>query len=628
MITIKVTTPLQNDGLPTIVNAFEHSTALRLYAADLLTNHAKLEQYHPAATAGECVPCVYATAGIANAFFELLAQTATSGQDMPYQPQLKISSTGNALLFTHDEAAHKDCNAITRLIPEAMPFDELLCSIATAIEETGAKLVIIDDVQAYAKQTSRPIFWDLNELAYYQNAIILAGFKLTDGDEETSSYLATHAHNLWQLQSHSLNMLNDDGESSEQPYFCFSYGSNLEPKRAYFGLDSEGKACMPRDLIKLLRIQELARTFAPRWVKQSKFADICFGATAGEFNKDSFVKAVEIATLNGYIAKSGSGNHTKLMYADSPLSKTINAGSIAVTAVTNPYATATGKRQRKAILKHGEFKIVTAESGTSELEMQKFAQGMMGCILTGQKWLDFQVKTKYKNILAIAVTNATQRAKEWLMQGMGKDIATFNIQTIPTGTADGDFLTAYKGACNSMKPDFVFVIGLDRIQPTKYTWQLLLRELKTYSARKGICTLAFSGEPQEYFGFDISKDEHWTISPLVREDERTAIHNAHGIVLPPINLFQGYAGNLECQCRFGHGKQSKLVGVSTAEAKRAFLVGTFYWCNETDGHDIETDCTGHQLTNSVIWQAKREGIISLERYGKAMIDSKITFIRK
>ena len=616
---------MQNDGLPTIVNAFEHSAKLRLFAADIMTNHAKLEQYHPAATAGECVPCVYVAPGIAHAFFELLAQTATSGQDMTYQPQLKISSTGNALLFTHDEAAHQAGNAITRLIPEALSFEELLCNIATAIEETGAKLVIIDDVQQYTKQTSRPIFWDLNELAYYQNAIIVAGFRLADG--ETSSYLATHAHNLWQLQSHSLNMLNDDGESSAQPYFCFSYGS-IEPKRVYYGLDSMGKACMPRDLIKLLRIQELARTFAPRWVKQSKFADICFGATAGEFSKDSFVKAVEIATLNGYIAKSGSGNHTKLMYGDSPISKATNAGNIAITAVTNPYATGTGKRQRKGILKHGEFRVVTAESGTSDYEMQKFAQSMMGCILTGENWLDFQVKTPYRNVMAIAITNATQRAKEWLMQGMGKDIATFNIQTIPPCTADGDFLTAFKQATDTAKPDFVFVIGIDRIQPTKYTWQLLLRELKTYSKTKGICTLAFSGEPQEYFGFDISKDEHWTISPLVREDERTAIHNAHGIVLPPIKLFQGYAGNLECQCRFGHGKQSKLVGVSTAEAKRAFLVGTFYWCNETDGHDIETDCTGHQLTNSVIWQAKKEGIISLKPYGKAMIDSKITFIRK
>ena len=344
------------DGIPTILNAFEHSAKLRLFAADIMTNHAKLEQYHPAATAGECVPLVYVEAGIANAFIELLAQTTSTGQDMTYPPQLRVSSPGNALLFTHDEAAHKDGNAIIKLIPEAMPFDELLCSIATSIEETSAQLVILDDVQQYAKQTSRPIFWDLNELAYYQNAIIVAGFRLADWNEETSSYLATHAHNLWQLQSHSLNMLNGDGESSEQPYFCFMYGGCIEPKRVYYGLDREGKACMPRDMIKILRIMELARKFAPRWVKQSKFVDICYGATDG-FVKDSFNKGVEMACLNGYIAKSGSGNHTKLMYADSPLSKATNAGNICLTAVTNPYATATGKRQRKAILKFGEFKL-------------------------------------------------------------------------------------------------------------------------------------------------------------------------------------------------------------------------------------------------------------------------------
>lgn len=616
MITTKLATSMQNDGLPTIVNAFEHSTALRLFAADLLTNHARLEQYHPAATAGECVPCVYVEAGIANAFFELLAQTATSGQDMTYQPQLKISCTGNALLFTHDEAAHKDGNAIIKLIPEAMLFDELLCSIATAIEETGAKLVIIDDVQAYAKQTSRPIFWDLNELAYYQNAIILAGFRLADGDEETSSYLATHAHNLWQLTRHSLNMLNDDGESSEQPYFCFMYGG-IEPKRVYYGLDSEGKTCLPRNMIKILRIMELARKFAPRWVKQSKFADICFGATDGEFNKDSFVKAVEILTLNGYVVKSGSGNHTKLMYADSPICKTINAGNIAITAVTNPY-TATGKRQRKAILKFGEFKLLTAEPGTRAFIEQYFAKGMLRCILTGQKWLDFQVKTPYKNFLVIAVTDTPQGAKCSLSQGL--DEKSFKIETIPTGSSDGDFLTFYKGACNSMKPDFVFVIGIDRLQPQKYTWQLLLRELKTYSKTKGICSIAFSGKPQEFFGFDISRDEHWTISPLVREDERTAIYKAHRISLPEIMLFKGYAGSMEFQCRFGNG----LSSVSTATAKRAFLVSTFHSCKDTDCKDV-TDCTGNALTKNVVQQAKMDGYISLKPYGTKWNDCTITF---
>ena len=618
MITTKLATSMQNDGLPTIVNAFEHSAKLRLFAADIMTNHAKLEQYHPAATAGECVPLVYVEAGIANAFIELLAQTTSTGQDMTYQPQLKISSPGNALLFTHDEAAHKDCNAIIKLIPEAMPFDELLCSIATAIEQTSTKFVIIDDVQQYAKQTSRPILWDLNELAYYQNAIILAGFRLADGDEETSSYLATHAHNLWQLTGHSLNMLNDDGESSEQPYFCFMYGGCIEPKRVFYGLDSEGKACMPRDMIKILRIMELARKFAPRWVKQSKFADICFGATDGEFNKDSFVKAVEILTLNGYVVKSGSGNHTKLMYGDSPLSKTINAGNIAITAVTNPYAT--GKRQRKAILKFGEFKLLTAEVGTRKFIEQYFAKGMLRCILTGKKWLDFELKTPYKNVLAIAVTNATQRAKEWLMQGMGKDIATFNIQTIPPSTNDGDFLTAFKQATDTAKPDFVFVIGVDRVQPTKYTWQLLLRELKTYSKAKGICTLVFSGKPQEYFGFDISKDEHWTISPLVREDERTAIYKAHRISLPEIMLFKGYAGSMEFQCRFGNG----LSSVSTATAKRAFLVSTFHSCKDTDCKDV-TDCTGNALTKNVVQQARMDGYISLKPYGTKWNDCTITF---
>ena len=88
---------------------------------------------------------------------------------------------------------------------------------------------------------------------------------------------------------------------------------------------------------------------------------------------------------------------------------------------------------------------------------------MLRCILTGKKWLDFELKTPYKNVLAIAVTNATQRAKEFLMQGMGKDIATFNIQTIPPSTNDGDFLTAFKQATDTAKPDFVYRLEYGRL---------------------------------------------------------------------------------------------------------------------------------------------------------------------
>ena len=280
--------------LTAIRTAMENAPQSGLFASDINAN-IKLERYYPAATAGECTPFAYDEAGTAKAFIGLLAGIVDSGQDFPHQPQLGISDElkgCKVLMFTHSEATPMDeANMIVKSIPEALTFDELRYEIGTEIEATGAKIVIIDDVAGEAKWCGCAILWDLNELADSTNVMLFAGFKLNHEADEVSTYLAIHAHNLLQLTAGSLNMSNEI-QDKKQPYFCLSYG-HPTPKRIYYGIDEDGNACTVSNLWKLLRIKELALTFAQQWIPRKQFKDICFGALSGEFDKSSIDRSEE-----------------------------------------------------------------------------------------------------------------------------------------------------------------------------------------------------------------------------------------------------------------------------------------------------------------------------------------------
>ena len=65
------------------------------------------------------------------------------------------------------------------------------------------------------------------------------------------------------------------------------------------------------------------------------------------------------------------------------------------------------------------------------------------------------------------------------------------------------------------------------------------------------------------------------------------------------------------------------------EQKEAYYRATFYWCNRTEREDIWHDCRGKELTNSVIFQAEKAGIIHVDYPGKkAYKDALITYIDK
>jgi len=622
MIPIIKTTAATENGLAAIRKAIESGNVPQLFATDIMLN-IKEERYFPAAPAGVCTPIAYDNKGTANAFYEILTRTATAGQDLDYQPRLKMSEPCTALLFTHGNAAPADdANTIIKAIPEAMLFDELLCTVHAAIDETGAQLVIIDDVAGYVKECGRTMLCSLNELANCCSVILLAGFMLTDEAEDISRCLVPYTPQLWQLTTHSLIMNNDDGESSrEQPYFCLNYGG-IDPKRIIYGIGNDGHACMVRDLFRLFRIKELAERLAPQWVSKSKFVNMCHGATKGEFEPQTIEAAIQTAVHNDIIREAGIRKKARVCYNGEKMSRAVIGKNIALSAFGNHYTSPKHTKKRKPILRHGEFRLIAPENCTGRATMQDFAIEMMKAVVAGQKWLEFKVETPYINTLAIIVggdDTAAERLTERVAAGKR---VKFSATVLPENITDEAFLTAYKQAIDTEKPNFVFILCYDRIQPQRYTEEQLAKELAIHSKRKAICTIAESDI--EKVTLDL-KDEYWSISQLVSDSDRATIDENFGVLLPCIYSFQGSVGDFDILCRFERPRAGEFHIASSNEQKRAFLYGTFYYARNNRATDM-FDCTGRDLTENVIRQAQKAGLIKVHPYGKSLLESRITFI--
>lgn len=257
--------------------------------------------------------------------------------------------------------------------------------------------------------------------------------------------------------------------------------------------------------------------------------------------------------------------------------------------------------------------------------MQNFVTNLIGTVASGKNWLDFAVKTPYRNVMAIVIGASVKAINKLAddISALGEDVK-FSALIQPNGVTDADFLTAYKQAIDSVKPDFVFIVCYNRITPHLYTEAQLAKELATYSKKKGICTIAASDTEKDREALNMG-DEFWSISPLVSNIDMEHIINNHNIYLPRIFSFQGSVDGFDFLCRFASAGMGTFMKVSASKQDHAFLVGTFYFCQNTDCADIETDVTGEPLTKSVIYRAQKLGLIDVDQYGKTLLDSRITF---
>ena len=600
---------IDNEFLPELA---QHKAESGLWISSAYLNG----KYTMLSSIGDVVSIAYNEAEAMKGFANMLCRTFVSGADLEASPRLNISEDltgcGIALFVSTDFAP--DAHATRIELSHIEPLDRIH-EIGSRLKENGCKVAIIEDATPLCSNNPRMAMSLLNEIAARQQAMIFAFYKLHDEATALNDYLTNHVYNLCQIGRGSLN-------NGIMGYYYFQYG-NPNPERIIYNRDGGVIANCAR----LLRIERVVKTFAQKWIPLSMFKQIAFGAMGGEYAKGTIEKDISVANEFGVIELSGMGNKKKLCLASGKMKCNLCKDSIALTALGNPYTSPNHIKQRKPILRMGDFRLIAPED-TYRDNVRNFAIGLMGAILKGERWLDFEVKTSYRNVLCIIV-GASDEAREWMEKRVEPREAKLEILTLPHDTTDEAFMAAFNESVDNTKPDFVFIMCYDRIANNLYTEAQLVKEIASYTKSKGMACIAVSDKSIERTDYDLADDEYWSITDLVLNIWREEIKETYDwldkkeIDLPYIYSFKGSLREYDFMCRYKQSASNdgcmKFIKASADEQLKCFLIATFYWCDNTPIDEIEEDCTGHKLTNNTIKKAVKERLIKVDR-------DRITFI--
>ena len=610
-------------------------TDCNLLASDIRLN-SKSEKYFTISKA-ECTPIAYESAEVAAAFMGHICRIAKDGQDFPYQPQMRISES----LKGCNVLAYPDCNSLfkptdnviisvlpTEADTEEMGAYSIINTIGEQAAEIGAKIVLIENATPIVGDSPRQALILLDTLAHSQGVMIFAGFKITQESEAVNNYLFNDSHNLCTLQESCIEISTDEGQKI-QPFFCLEYG-HPATKFVVYGIDEQGNTFIPAKVAQMLMMNAFGEMFARKPVKKALLLNQIYGALEGQFSKKSVTNMIALAVEAGILNQSGADNKATISLAGTETKKKpAYSGTIALSAKGNAYSETTAHtKKRKPLCRIGEFKLLAPAEGCSVNPVKNLALELIKVVATGKPALDFAVKTGHRNTLVIML--AEHGASEWMQKNIGafaKD-ATFDIACISDAITDGDFLATYRQQVNSLQPDFCFILNFDKVENNIYTPAQLAKELAITSKTKGVTTIAQTANDKAESLFEFEGNEYWCVKPLVNECDLNSIAEM-GVILPSVHSFEAAEGKFEFLCRFKNTRPSLTIATSK-EQKRAFLIATFYFCDRTPYSDIGEDCTGKPLTNSVIYQAQKEGLIRVDYTSgkKSYRESLITFIGK
>ena len=607
-----------------------------LFASDIRIN-SKSEKYFTINKTGECSPLAYESAEVAAAFMGHICRIAKDGQDFPYQPQMRIGESlkgCNVLVYPDCNSLFKPTdNVIISVLPteadtEEMGAYSIINTIGEQAAEIGAKIVLIENATPIVGDSPRQALILLDTLAHSQGVMIFAGFKITQDSEAVNNYLFNYSHNLCTLQESCIEITTEEGQKI-QPFFCLEYG-HPAPKFVVYGIDEQGNTFIPAKVAQMLMMKAFGKMFARKPVKRALLLNQIYGALEGQFSKQSVTNMIALAVEAGILNQSGADNKATISLAGTETKKKpAYSGTIALSAKGNAYSETTSHtKKRKPLCRIGEFKLLAPADGCSVNPVKNLALELIKVVATGKPALDFAVKTGHRNTLVIML--AEHGAAEWMQKNIGafaKD-ATFDIACISDAITDGDFLATYRQQINSLQPDFCFILNFDKVENNIYTPAQLAKELAITSKTKGVTTIAQTANDKAESLFEFEGNEYWCVKPLVNECDLNSIAEM-GVILPSVHSFEAAEGKFEFLCRFKNTRPSLTIATSK-EQKRAFLIATFYFCDRTPYSDIGEDCTGKPLTNSVIYQAQKEGIIRVDYISgkKCYRESVITFIGK
>lgn len=619
---------LAKQSLSTVAN---HAPQTGLFAGSIELN-AKAEKYHLFATPGEATPIAYERKETMAAFVRHLYTIATNGQDREYQPTMRASEAlkgCNVLIYS---------NADLKLPYEATqlptpPDGGRPCEIANLIGSEAyaaeAQIVIIDDATQLLANDTRDTITMLNCIADLQGIMLLYGCNAMEATDNTLDYITHNAHNLCQLTEGSIELANDEAEPQAVNYFCFTYGRPT-PHRIVYSIDESGGVTIPpTPTTDLLRMEECGRLFAEKGINQATFADRVFGYYQGQFQKQTINTMISDAVANGVLQRSGTGKrHTTICLSNTPHQRKAYKGTIALKSKLNRYIEETGYSHAfEPVCMMGDFKLLAADGENCMGATQWLILELINAVITGERTLDFKIATSHRNTVVIVVgsDSTANSVKARIREPQG---ATLDVISTNGAITDGSFLSLYRTSLNQKQPDFVFIVNYDGIKQDAYTPDALAKEL-AMASKKGIVTVAHMNEWKGNEPMPTG-NEFWNVKQLIDDETRNDFVESNcKAYLPNIYEFEANAGRLQFLTRFKVANGG-LKPVTANEQKEAYYRATFYWCNETPRAKIYSDCKGQELTNSVIYQAERAGIIRVTAQGKkgGYKDALITYIDK
>ena len=608
-------------------------TDCSLLASDIRIN-SKSEKYYVISKAGECTPIAYESAEVAAAFMGHICRIAKDGQDFPYQPQMRIGESlkgTNVLVYLDFNSLFKPTdNVVISVLPigtdtEEMGAYSIISTIGEQAADIGAKIVLIENAAPIVGDNPQQALALLNSLAHSQGIMIFAGFKITEESEAVNNYLFNYSHNLCTLQESCIEISTEEGQKV-QPFFSLEYG-HPAPKFVVYGIE-QGNTFIPAKVAQMLMMKTFGEMFARKPVKKALILNQIFGALQAQFSKQSVANMIGLAVEAGILNQRGADNKATISLAGTGTKKKpAYSGCIALSAKGNAFRESTAHtKKRKPLCRIGEFKLIAPAGGCSVNPVKNLTTELIKIVATGKPALDFAVKTGHRNTLVIMLAEPT--AAEWMQKNIGifaKD-ATFDVVCISEEITDADFLATYRQQINDLQPDFCFILNFDRVKQDIYKPAQLAKEIGITSKSRGLLTIAQTATDTAESLFEFVGNEFWCIKPLVNEYEMKSIAEM-GMTLPIIYSFEAAEGKFEFLCRFKNTRPS-LTPATSKEQKRAFLIATFYFCQRTPYGDIGEDCTGRPLTNSVIYQAQKEGLIRVDYISgkKCYRESVITFI--
>lgn len=628
---------LREKGIEAIAQTF-NATTTGLVASDLRIN-SKSEKYYPLCRVGECVPFVYQSAEVAAAFMGHICRIAKDGQDFPYQPQMRIGDSFKGcevLAYTASNSLFKPVeNVICLELPTASTIEETqaykpIFTIGEQTEKAGALVVLIEDTTALVGDSPQQALALLNQLAQAQGIMIICGFKISEESEAINSYLLQYAHNLIMLKESSIEMI-EDGAQSVKQFFCIEYGEPIS-QFLFYGINEYGQTNIIPKLAPMHLMKVYGRMFATKPLNKTIFLNNVFGILRGEFNKQTITNWIALAVEAGILIQSGTAGKSTICLAGEESKKKPKpayTGNVALTALGNPYSDSTKHtKKRKPLCRFGEFRLLAPALECNVIPVKKLAAELIKMVATGKPALDFAVKTPHRNTLVILLADPSAGELMQSTYGTMAKGANFDIECISEAITDGELLAIYRQKINSLQPDFVFIINLDKVVSSLYTPAQLAKEFAITSKRTGIVTIAQTATDTAETLLGLDGSEYWCVKPLVSEYDIRYLEELE-IDIPRIYSFEAIEGKFEFLSRFRNTSPS-LTLATAKEQKRAFYIATFYFCQSTPFCDIGEDCTGKPLNKSVVFQAHKLGIIDIEYTSpkRCYNESLITFIGK